>query len=117
MSFKIQKILRFIPIVNFACLFCMTCVQSKYSITLRRKINDVVRLILPIIIINAMRLLIMYIFKNEVLDKIIMPFALYFMLFTLSSTAIVIQERLIAENTKIDNKENGVECNKHKEEN
>jgi len=100
MSIKTQKILRFIPIVNFVTMFAWINLCFKKSVKQFDYIKNLIKMFLLIILITAVRIVCSFVFKNEMLDSIIMYISIYFYLLSMSFVSVKAQEDILAKDTQ-----------------
>lgn len=100
MSIKMQKKLRFIPIINIVTMFFWIRICSRKSIGTMDFIKELLKIFLGFIIITAFRIAISFILKNETLDKIVMYISIYFYFLVMSLGAVEAQEKILLNEQK-----------------
>lgn len=98
MTIKKQKIIRFIPIIQFITVFCWL----KYYVTKHVKWSNfaktLFKMFVIVILIHLPRLILHFIFTNEVLDNILYYLSLYPAFFAIATMSVADQE--LCENQK-----------------
>ena len=78
MSIKKRKIISFIPVINLLSLLFMLKEPPKKPIKISYTLVDIAKAFLAILFVIAVRLFLMYVFKNDILDKILLVLFLHF---------------------------------------
>lgn len=95
MSIKVQKIIRFIPIVNFIALFCWIGCCFKYGTKMKEYFITMLKLFSAIILLNIPRLIVYYTVENYIVNQVFFWVTVYFSFLALAWISINAQEKLI----------------------
>lgn len=96
MSIKSQKILRFIPVVNILTMFAWIRICSIKSIKPFDFVKELAKMFLLFFIITAMRMACSLVFKNEMLDHILLYVSIYFYFLSMSWISVRSQEKILS---------------------
>ena len=94
MSIQTQKILRFIPIVNFVTVFFMLGAYARIPLIGSGWCKTLFKLFGVTILTNLPRIICFYAIGNETLDRVLFYITGYLMLFGLAWIAVDTQEKL-----------------------
>lgn len=93
MSIQKQKVLRFIPIVNFfVCVFSWLKMYRVKNIKQADFLRAMLIMFLVMLLLTLPRIILSVVFKNDMLDSIVFYISLYFYLFGISAVAVADQE-------------------------
>ena len=98
MSIKFQKIIRFVPLVNFFVIgFCLVKV---YLSSPKTRVVEIFKFTLvefvSMILVNIPQMILQHFVKNEVFNLFMSLISVYVTLFVISSIAILQQEKYIS---------------------
>lgn len=93
MKLYYQKIIRFIPLVQFLTVFCWIKMYRTNNLKFRDWIKAFLKMIVIILIINVPRIILHFVFDSETLDIIAFYLTLYPTFFSVSYIAVKDQER------------------------
>ncbi len=100
MSIKTQKILRFIPIINFITMFCWIRLCFKKQVKTRTFIADEIKIIIGVLIITIIRIIISKILKSDNIDLIVTNISMYFYLLIIAWFSVKAQEKILEKEQK-----------------
>lgn len=95
MSIKMQKIIRFIPIINMITMFCWIKACSIYSIKPSWFLKELLKMFLGFIIITVIRIFITYTWQNDFIDGIATIIAGYFYFLVMALVSVRAQEKIL----------------------
>lgn len=97
MSIRAQKILRFIPVVNFLTVFMWLSACAKATITLSYIVKSVIKMMLALAALAIARLVCIYTINNSIVNFVILLVHLYCSLLVVAWTAVREQIKLIGD--------------------
>lgn len=100
MSIKVQKILRFIPIVGIVTMFCWIGCCFKRSMRMWDFLKVLFKMFAVLLVLTVMRLLSMQLFTNPTVQTIILLVTLYLYFFGMAWLAVDAQEKMMKEDEK-----------------
>ena len=101
MSIKFQKIIRFVPFLNFFVTgFSMLKVYRNNNARITVKIKLVFEVVISMFLVNIPQMILQHFTKNTVFNLIISLISTYITLFVISSIFIWHQEKYISNNNK-----------------
>ena len=100
MSLKIQKKLRFIPVINLISLFCYGKLTWRVSVKMSDHISTIFKMFGILILINFPRLLLLDVCKNEMVNTVILWVSAYLSSLTVSLVSIEGQEKILGKDEK-----------------
>ena len=80
MSIRKRKIVCFIPIINLFSLLFIIKETPKKTVKISHTLVDSAKAFLAILLVIAVRHFLMYVFKNDIFDKILLVLFLHFCL-------------------------------------
>lgn len=92
-SLKKQRIIKFVPIVQFITLFCWVGCCRRNKISLKESFRHGLMILMFMLLINIPRLILHFVFHNDILDNIIFYISIYPTFFGMASIAVVAQEK------------------------
>jgi len=98
MSLKVQRVIRFIPIVNMITVFCWFNLCFKKSITMSFYLKNLLKIFAMVIVITVIRMVVSLGFQNEVVDIVLTVISIYFYFFSMAWVSVSAQESMLAEN-------------------
>ncbi len=93
MKLYYQKIIRFIPLVQFLTVLCWVNLYRANNLKYSDWIKAFLKMILIVLMINVPRIILHFVFESEALDIIIFYLTLYPNFFSVSNIAVRDQER------------------------
>lgn len=102
MNIKTQKIIMFIPLVNFVVVFCWIAAYAKYPTTISRFLKKLCLIFSVIIILNIPRIFIYKFFDNGMVLSIIALIFAYIYILLWDIIAIKDEEDIIKASEKKD---------------
>ena len=101
MSIKFQKIIRFVPFINYFATFFSLIIA--YRSSNKSRIADIFRIVIAMVmsmlLVNVPQMILSHFFKDAVFNSVLSFISAYITLFVISSIAIFQQEKY-AENDK-----------------
>ena len=93
MKLYYQKIIRFIPLIQFLTVFCWIHLYRTNNLKKGDWIKVSLKMIVVILMINVPRMILLFVFDSEALDTIAFYLTLYPTFFSVSNIAVRDQER------------------------
>lgn len=97
MSIKVQKVIKYIPVVNFVVVFFWIKSYAKYSTSVWRIFKPLIKIFFAVTIVNIPRLILAHTLEATVVYWILYYATLYVTLFIIAHITISDQEKLIQE--------------------
>ena len=91
---KTQKILKYIPFVQFINVFCWIGCYRKHNIKLIEFFKYGLMMIAFMLLINLPRMILHLVFHNDFLDNTVFYISIYPTFLGISSIAVIAQEKL-----------------------
>ena len=96
MSIKTQKIIRFIPIINFITVFLWIGCVMHNSVRIRDFFKDFLTVFVGMLAVTLIRFAFIQIFENEILNTVTTFLHIYLCFFIFSCVTVRAQERILA---------------------
>lgn len=91
---KTQKILKYIPFVQFINAFCWIGYYRKHNIKITEFFKYGLIMIAFMLLINLPRMILHFVFHNDFLDHAVFYISIYPTFFCISSIAVIAQEKM-----------------------
>ena len=93
MTLKKQKIIRYIPIIQFITIFCWIGYYRKNNLKHSNFFKTGLKMIAFLSIVNIPRMLLHFIFKNDLLDNVFFYLSIYPCFWGVATMAVFDQEQ------------------------
>ena len=93
MSIKVQKIILFIPIVNFVSMFCFLGMCFKRGIAFKEYLIVLLKMFGAVILLTIPRIIVSFAWENYIANQILLWVTVYCYFFVLALIAIQAQEK------------------------
>ena len=97
-NLKKQKILKYIPFIQFITVFCWIGCYRKHNVKSNEFFRYGFMMIAFMLLINIPRMILHFIFHCDLLDSVVFYISIYPTFFGVASIAVVAQENLAVDN-------------------
>lgn len=93
MTLKKQKIVRYIPIIQFTTFFCWIGYYRKNNLKHSDFFKTALKMVAFLLVVNIPRMILHFIFRNDLLDNAIFYISIYPCFWGLATMAVLDQEQ------------------------
>jgi len=101
MSLKVQKIVKYIPIIQFITFFCWIKYCMDYKVKFIEFLKVELKMFVYLFLLDLPLMVLSSVFKNDTLDMILLYIIIYPALFGVASIAVAAQEKCEADRKRI----------------